>query len=206
MRRLQSKPLTSNKFVNKCLLSGVDLDDSVDDSESLFSQILKTEYFANRLSDYELRMILVEHFKVEENCARYSDNTQLILSLFDICNEQLARHGSFSVQYSLTTRTECLEILVHSEFAEVRAEVARRSYRLDILARDKDSRVQCAVTQNQYALNALQFSQYPDVRLEAKFQLQLAMRRLSQIKRPLVRRVIRWFQTQFNSSSRLILR
>lgn len=206
MRRLQSKQLTSNKFVNKCLLAGVDLDDSVDDSESLFSQILKTEYFANRLSDYELRTILIDHFKVEETCTKYSDDTQLVLSLFDICNEQLARHGSFSVQYSLTTRTECLEILVHSEFAEVRAEVARRSYRLDILVRDKDSRVQCAVTQNQYALNALQFSQYPDVRLEAKFQLQLAMCRLSQIKRPLVRRVIRWFQTQFNSSSRLILR
>lgn len=206
MRRLQSKQLTSNAFVNKCLLAGVDLDDSVDDSESLFSQILKTEYFANRLSDYELRTILIDHFKVEETCTKYSDATQLVLSLFDICNEQLARHGSFSVQYSLTTRTECLEILVHSEFAEVRAEVARRSYRLDILAHDKDSRVQCAVTQNQYALNALQFSQYPDVRLEAKFQLQLAMCRLSQIKRPLVRRVIRWFQTQFNSSSHLILR
>jgi hypothetical protein len=206
MRQLQSKQLTSNKFVNKCLLAGVDLDDSVDDSELLFSQILKTEYFANRLSDYELRMILIEHFKVEENCTKYSDDTQLMLSLFDICNEQLARHGSFSVQYSLTTRAECLEILVHSEFAEVRAEVARRSYRLDILAHDKDSRVQCAVTQNQYALNALQFSQYPDVRLEAKFQLQLAIRRLSQIKRPLVRRVIRWFQKKFNNSSHLILR
>ena len=206
MRHLQSKQLTSNKFVNKYLLAGVDLDDSVDDSELLFSQILKTEYFANRLSDYELRMILIDHFKVEETCTKYSDDTQLVLSLFDICNEQLARRGSFSVQYSLTTRTECLEILVHSEFAEVRAEVARRSYRLDILAHDKDSRVQCAVTQNQYALNALQFSQYPDVRLEAKFQLQLAMRRLSQIKRPLVRRVIRWFQAQFNNSSRLILR
>jgi hypothetical protein len=206
MRRLQSKQLTSNKFVNKCLLAGVDLDDSVDDSESLFSQILKTEYFANRLSDYELRTILIDHFKVEETCTKYSDDTQLVLSLFDICNEQLARHGSFSVQYSLTTRTECLEILVHSEFAEVRAEVARRSYRLDILAHDKDSRVQCTVTQNQYALNALQFSQYPDVRLEADFQLQLAMRRLSQIKRPLVRRVIRWFQKKFNNSSHLILR
>lgn len=206
MRRLRSKQLTSNKFVNKCLLAGVDLDDSVDDSESLFSQILKTEYFANRLSDYELRMILVEHFKVEENCARYSDNTQLILSLFDICNEQLARHGSFSVQYSLTTRTECLEILVHSEFAEVRAEVARRSYRLDILMHDKDSSVQCAVARNHYALNVLQFSKNYDARLEAKFQLQLAMSRLSQIKRPLVRRVIRWFQKKFNNSSRLILR
>ena len=206
MRQLQSKQLTSNKFVNKCLLSGVDLDDSVDDSESLFSQILKTEYFKNRLSDYELRMILIEHFKVEENCTKYSDDTQLMLSLFDICNEQLARHGSFSVQYSLTTRTECLEILVHSEFAEVRAEVARRSYHLDILMHDKDSRVQCAVARNQYALNALQFSQYPEVRLEADFQLQLAIRRLSQIKRPLVRRIIRWFQKKFNSSSRLILR
>lgn len=206
MRHLQSKQLTSNKFVNKCLLAGVDLDDSVDDSESLFSQILKTEYFANRLSDYELRMILIEHFKVEETCAKYSDDTQLVLSIFDICNEQLARHGSFSVQYSLTTRSECLEILVHSEFAEVRAEVARRSYRLDILMHDMDSRVQCVVARNQYALNALQFDANVEVRSEAEFQLLLATGRLSKIKRPLVRRVIRWFQKKFNNSSHLILR
>lgn len=206
MRRLQSKPLTSNTFVNKCLLSGVDLDDWIDDREQLFSYVLRVEYFKNRLSDYDLRTILTEHFKVEENCTKYSDATQLMLSLFDICNEQLARHGSFSVQYSLTTRTECLEILVHSEFAEVRDEVARRSYRLDILMHDDEPRVRRTVAQKQYALNMLKFDKCLDVHLEAEFQLLLATGRLSKIKRPLVRRVIRWFQKKFNNSSHLILR
>ena len=84
MRHLQSKPLTSNKFVNKCLLAGVDLDDWVDDREQLFSYFLRVEYFKNRLSDYDLRTILTEHFKVEETCTKYSDDTQLVLSLFDI--------------------------------------------------------------------------------------------------------------------------
>lgn len=205
MRHLQSKQLTSNKFVNKCLLSGVDLDDSIDDRERLFSYILKEEYFANRLSDYDLRTILTEHFKVEETCTKYSDDTQLVLSLFDICNEQLARDGSLTVQFALTARAECLEILVHSEFAKVRAEVARRSYRLDTLMHDDDSNVRCAVARNQYALNELQFDDNWEVRLEAKFQLQLAMHRLSQVKRPLIRRVIRWFQKRLKSSSHLIL-
>jgi hypothetical protein len=206
MRRLQSKPLTSNTFVNKCLLAGVDLDDWIDDRERLFSYILKEEYFANRLSDYDLHTILIEHFKVEDTCTKYSDDTQLILSQFDICNEQLARHGSFSVQYSLTSRAECLEILVHSKFVEVRDEVARRSYRLDILMHDDEPRVRRTVAQKQYALNILKFDKCLDVHLEAEFQLLLATGRLSKIKRPLVRRVIRWFQKKFNNSSHLILR
>lgn len=206
MRHLQSKPLTSNTFVNKCLLAGVDLDDWVDDREQLFSYVLRVEYFKNRLSDYELRMILIEHFKVEETCTKYSDDTQLILSQFDICNEQLARYGSFSVQYSLTTRTECLEILVHSKFVEVRDELARRSYRLDILMHDDEPRVRRTVAQKQYALHVLKFDKCLDVHSEAEVQLLFVTGRLSQIKRPLVRRVIRWFQKKFNNSSHLILR
>ena len=206
MRHLQSKPLTSNTFVNKCLLSGVDLDDWIDDRERLFSYILKEEYFANRLSDYDLRTILTEHFKVEETCTKYSDDTQLVLSLFDICNEQLARDGSLTVQFALTSRAECLEILVHSKFAEVRDEVARRSYRLDILMHDDEPRVRRTVAQKQYALNVLKFDKHIDVQSEAEVQLLLATGRLSKIKRPLVRRVIRWFQKKFNNSSNLILR
>ena len=206
MRHLQNKPLTSNTFVNKCLLAGVDLDDWVDDREQLFSYVLRVEYFKNRLSDYDLRTILTEHFKVEETCTKYSDETQFVLSLFDICNEQLARDGSLTVQLVLTSRATCLEILVHSKFVEVRDEVARRSYRLDILMHDREARVRCAVARNQYALNALQFDANVEVRSEAEVQLLLATGRLSKIKRPLVRRVIRWFQKTLKSSSHLILR
>lgn len=206
MRHLQSKPLTSNTFVNKCLLAGVDLDDWVDDREQLFSYVLRVEYFKNRLSDYDLRTILTEHFKVEETCTKYSDETQFVLSLFDICNEQLARDGSLTVQLVLTSRATCLEILVHSKFVEVRDEVARRSYRLDILMHDDEPRVRRTVAQKQYALNVLKFDKCLDVHSEAEVQLLFATGRLSKIKRPLVRRVIRWFQKKFNNSSHLILR
>lgn len=124
MKTFASKQLTNHQELNKYLLSGAQLDDTIydKDNDEYYSviEMLAYEYDCKRLSHDTLLFILYDMFQIDKHFDSYSDVVVNQLALLGLETQQILNSNRIRAKKLLVVTNHYLEELAQCEYTNVK--------------------------------------------------------------------------------------
>ena len=151
MKEIHNKILTSNKYVNKLLLSNPQLDTRISYirngkqvfyySHPKFFEILQYEVSQHWLSQKEFESILFDYYKLPEKLDQFTEDQKLILIDLGYCLNELKDDRSDVVRERLAINGHFLDEYTYDSSVDVRKAVAAHAHNAHILINDENEEV-----------------------------------------------------------------